>query len=602
MSDDIEIKIGTEMAESLRAFAELNKSIAAVVAKVDAVGKESQKTDQIQKRLGDEAKRVWESTRTAAERASLEQARYNKLLKDGYIDQETFNRAMEKLAPAAKTGFGTLKEWAGSAAGQLIGITSIASGVAAAIALVNSQFDQMRKREQAAAKQSLGEGPLIRNMGFALGKSADMTQEQVLERVDAISRKTGANRSALLEGAASVLSARGNRSASTAMDFLDTAATLNPSATGKELNDVAGGGLDLSKSSGANPKQAFGMIFEGMTQARVTDPSAFATNGVKAVANAMNLGVSMKEALALYGTFTQQSPDKTGAASGTGMVTFIEQINEAAQRVTPEAKSMEFFEKLELLRTDPKGMRERDEMVPITTPNISDRKKSRKGPKRPLTGEVVERPVMTALLTPGSDAVANLLSAGSSIPDLDRAGENYDRILSDQAENKALAPTRANEGFDAFDQSIVNLPDAARKEVIRSRLGDSLGKLPRNPLDFTNLINMAAFRSRTAAAGADETARIAIEYAERAKTGPNRVDLEAQSRSGFFGNLKPEREVREQVERRYQEAQSSLPAAIREQNQKLDELIQFLKAQAGGSVRSSANGAVPALRSGEKVP
>jgi hypothetical protein len=613
MSDDIEINIGTKMAESLRAFAELNKSVAAVVAKVDAVGKESQKTDQIQKRLGDEARRTWEATRTGAEKASQQQATYNKLLKDGYIDQETYNRAMQKLGPTAESSFSKLKGWASSTAGQIVSATAIVGTLQRALAAVNAEFDAVSRRQDRAAAQQLGEGPAIREMVRSLGSDADLTPSQATKLVGQIAYDTKADRGAAYQAAASVLSARGEKPASEVLNN-DLRATLklDPSFDGSKAGTIAPAGIQLRTFFGGTAEQAQGMLVAGQQTSNVGNAEQYAKGTVPFLLQAKNYGLTAKEAVGYTSAFTLGTGDTEGRFSGTGFVQYVKEVEETVLKLDPSMRGKSFQEMENFLMTDPRGIKVRDRMVGVLGKKLGENKRqSRKAPSDELSGEAKVLTTKIGMLTPGSKERGLLEASLAGTPNMEDADEFYNSLIAAQDTLAELQPLKLQESTRAFAQRKRSDPDRGLHGTMRKSLKEVLEESG-SSLQITQDMMLKEYELRSLVSGPEDASLRVQEMLEGEKRGLNPTFTQTMSNpeavlGGLFPTLSPVTELTGWRGRARAENEGSLSKADRAHNQEIDDLkkaiqewTETIKAIKGERV--TPNGAVPALRSGEKVP
>lgn len=87
-----------------------------------------------------EAERIYDSTRTAVEKYNIEQAKLNELLKAGYIDQDTYNRALEELKERTLDAGMSAKEMKSAFGDAFAGIVTGATSAREALANLLSTF------------------------------------------------------------------------------------------------------------------------------------------------------------------------------------------------------------------------------------------------------------------------------------------------------------------------------------------------------------------------------------------------------------------------------------------------------------------------------
>jgi len=578
MSDDLEINIGTKMAESLRAFAELNKSVATLVSKVDAVGKESQKTDQINRRLGEYAKQTWDSTRTAAEKASLEQAKFNKLLKDGSIDFDTFKRASSQFGVQSQTMFGRVKEWGASTAGQIIGATTATGAFLAALRMVGQELDANARRQDAAAAQARGESNPLRTLGLAVGSGADMNTTQAAEQVGLIAEKTKAKRGAIFTASAIAGSARGTkRTMSDAFPYVEAAARMNPGADGVEIGTIAGGALSLTQNEAGTPEQAIGLMYQGMKNARISNPMQYATGVVPGVLSMQKSGASAQEAMALLGALSLETGDATGSQSATAGVQLLSQVDEAVRTADPSVRGVEAQRKF-LFETDV-GRRIRDALVGPLSARIGDGKRlSKKLKPDELHGEEKTRAAMIEWLTPGSQTSRTYEAGLSSIPDMAGAGGAYADLLAQQKATPGLRSTEIREAGEAAVESLRNNAGAQSISEMRQQVNAIRAEDPSH-YEASKWARQKVFDGRMSIGGVTESDASQIALSELETFMPMQARIQRDRNPNYSAQSDP----------LLSDAQKALIKSI-------DDLRATIERQQSGGRGSSTNGSVPQLQ------
>lgn len=406
MSDDIEINFNTKMAEALRSFAEVTKAADGLVKKIDAIGKETHKTDQISRQLGNESRRVWEQTRTATEKAAQEQALYNKLLRDGYIDFETFSRASSKLGRESQSTWGKLKEWAGGAIGDMVGITSATGGLLAALRLVGAELEANARRQDAAAAQARGEADPSRKVGFALGAGADLNRDQAIARAGMIAAETKVDRSVVLSAYAQAIENRGGKSARVAGDYLQAAFAADRGLTAEDAGAAASAAMKITELQGGSTEQGYGVLYRGMQAAGVGDFAEY-SKAVNPGLNAMSKsGSTPQESLALFAAMKGQTDTSIGESTAAGLK-FYEKLEAKAR----EARSPAAGKGLTALRSwylnDPSGRIYGQRLL------------------AELHGSPEFTPAMREFLTPGSKTAQGYEDALAAIPTTAGGGSGY---------------------------------------------------------------------------------------------------------------------------------------------------------------------------------
>lgn len=582
--DDIEINITTKMAEALRAWSDLHNSISKVVAKVDSVGKESQKSNQIQKELGDSARRVWEQTRTTAERAELEQAKLNKLYKDGYIDVETYRRAQERLGSAGQTTWGRMKEWAGSAAGQILGVTSAAGALLAALRLVQDQLAANARLQDAAAGHQRSEANPIRTLLLSVGSGADMSGAQAVESIRGIAGKRKADVIESLAAASSVYSARGSRTVAEANAYFDAALRMNPSNP-EESGKVASAAMALTQNEAGTPEQAIGQIYQGMKSARVPNANQYVTGVIPGVTSMAKSGASSREAMALIGALSLETGDATGSQSATAGVQLLAQLDKAVRTVDPSVRGLEAQRKF-LFETDV-GKRLRDELVGPLAGRLGDGKRLKKSQTpAALHGEEKMLAAMVQFLTPGSQTAQTYEAGLASIPAMSGGSAAYEDLLVQQAAISGLETASISE---------------AGKSALQKLLGKSRGGAAAALRESVN--ELRAFDQSTPKVfqWAEQTGFDAL-MSKRDLTPVERYDIALNELDSIRPKYSP-RETLDRIGIGLADTRDGLSQDDRDLIEAINELTEELRSQKRAAMsRSSTNGPVPAVGRGERTP
>ena len=474
MSTDGQITVEwqSKMGELLRNTQDLTKEISKTTAALKGQGKEAQDVGNIQSRLQAAAKKTWEETRTGAEKTAQKVAEVNALYKRGFIDLDTYGRRMGQLGGESSGAFGKLKEFAGSAAGSIVGTVTVVGTLTAAVRQIGKELEAIDARQKRAAGQQVGMQNAVGDIVMSLGK-ADMTPNQVIARIDDIAKKTNARAPALMEAAGNVLSARGNLEASTAMEHIEGAAALGPGRDSSWLGMIAGSSLDLRKKYGGTAKQNIGMIIAGMETSRVKDAEAFATNVVPALMglSSPEYGLSAQEAIGLTSAMGSESGDLRGANSSTGSQNWIAQLNKALAGT--DAPKTGLLARLEWLDTNPQGRRIHDKLVgPLGAkydPELV--KKANRGEKiDPIHGEASTLPAQLGFLQAGSPARRALENAIAATPTMDDAGGRFDANLAQQAEIGLLQVAKIHNAGVSAEERFNNDPERGRIGALKEAL------------------------------------------------------------------------------------------------------------------------------------
>lgn len=141
----------TEVTKEFNQTLEETKTLAAIT-----IPKASLEVMSKRNELQNEAKRIFEQTRTPLEKYNIEMEKLNKLLKQGLIDQDTYNRAMEQnkqllgnMANESEDAFNLIKDRSKDAADSLIdNFAKAAFGVGDQVKSLKDTFSDFFKQLQ----------------------------------------------------------------------------------------------------------------------------------------------------------------------------------------------------------------------------------------------------------------------------------------------------------------------------------------------------------------------------------------------------------------------------------------------------------------------
>jgi len=152
---DVVLKLSAEEADLMRAILKSTQGFKGMTAEVAKGTKASREAAREQTRMGREAKRTWEQTRTPLERYNARLRDLGAMLRSGKINQDTFSRAVrqskQELREAGQAGKGVF------AGGMLQNLAGMAAGwlsISSAINVARQAFQEYRQiQDEAAQKQ-----------------------------------------------------------------------------------------------------------------------------------------------------------------------------------------------------------------------------------------------------------------------------------------------------------------------------------------------------------------------------------------------------------------------------------------------------------------
>lgn len=238
-------------------------------------------------------------------------------------------RSGGKSAQKVKGGFDSALGTLGKFAGAITGIGGVVGGISLAARQLFVEFQRIKELQQTdASRQIEFEQSLVQAVRNAAGL---FTGQEVKQIALDLEKETGVSPTKIAKAISSALSARGatNREqAQEAIDATSSALSYAPELSADEAAFVAGAGIDISKRFGFTPDQALGFMQNIGGLSRTTDLQKLAKNVVPAVNNLAQYGNTGQEAGSLVTALTQGIGDDTGEMTGTAAVRLAQQIKD----------------------------------------------------------------------------------------------------------------------------------------------------------------------------------------------------------------------------------------------------------------------------------
>lgn len=212
-------------------------------------------------------------------------------------------------------------------AGGLKGITGTLFGITTAVQLFKREIDGIKMRNENALESQLNVAAAQRSALSALGTGANISQKDLIRRIESQSFVLPATAYSVAESA---ISGSGNLGARRAIDTTIAAGEFAPHLDVGSLRSIASGALELQKSYPEyNARQAVAQVFQAMAIDRSEDPGQFAKNVIPGIANARAFGGG-KDSFGFMASFFsaigQRAGDPYGAVTRTAGINFMEQI------------------------------------------------------------------------------------------------------------------------------------------------------------------------------------------------------------------------------------------------------------------------------------
>jgi hypothetical protein len=341
---------------------------------------------------------------------------------------------------------------------SLTEFTTVAGLAAAGLKAIVKQYDDLKKRQDEAARRQTTNAAAEKKALINLGDDPKLSGDQYRKRIAKIAEKTGADTRDLHLAASSAFSAKGQLSSERALESVEEAAMLFPEDPAA-LETMAGASLDLQKKNpNMTGKQATGFMAALQGASRVKNLDQLAKNIVPAVVATQNFGDTEEQAGELAAGMSQALGDFSGEITKTATVQLASQLNDSLHKhkeLTSTQERIEFIQK---------------------NPNSPEARKlfARKG-EGMLHGEAQTLPAMRAMLTAGSKEADQLAAAKAAVPSAANAEAERDKLLKrigesplqQLADEERMLEAHANKGFLADKEG-------GRISVNRAGLGKNL--------------------------------------------------------------------------------------------------------------------------------
>lgn len=202
-----------------------------------------------------------------------------------------------------------------------------AAGFQKLLSMVNEELRIHQQLRKQAADQQISAGNASRRAIYALGKGADVTPEELTERVQ--KGAAGTDPAAAYLEAEAALSARGSMKASRALDTLEMIHRYRPDLPSEDRRHFVSAALELQKVYGSSAEEAVASTMEMIASARTTEAGKMARNLVQGITQSRAFGGdqdSFRYMAALQLGIGQRAGDPEGRVSRTGLLTFLRQL------------------------------------------------------------------------------------------------------------------------------------------------------------------------------------------------------------------------------------------------------------------------------------
>lgn len=340
---EIVISITGDEKKALESWARLKKAQDETDASLAKLGIRADQTGMSMQEMGRKGAQVFEQTRTPAERYGAQLEKLNTLLQKGKIDQDTFNRAVgqakEKFDEAGKAHQTAFGSEALSIVKTLAGALGIGTGLAGAIQMARKEYESFIEVQKKAKEVTLTEELVQRKALINLGVETPKERDAAIEKIKAMSARTGVSMKDLYERVSTAASAKGALSADQAMEAVEASALMMPGDTQGGIM-AAGAVLDLMKNQGGTAKANMGQLLAFQRMARVTDLAKTAEALPAVLLAGTSGGMDVKTSGALWAAITNAIGDVSGRTSQTATIKLFGELN----RLLPEKDVMKGVE------------------------------------------------------------------------------------------------------------------------------------------------------------------------------------------------------------------------------------------------------------------
>jgi len=279
-----------------------------------------------------EAAKLIEKLLTPQQKHAAAIKNISEMHKKGRLSIDQYNAALKaegaELAKNTESG-GGFSGMLGGLGGKLAGAAAGFMSIGAAITFVKNEYDALLERQGKSKDTNID---LAGAQSAALDNlDATMTPKDFAARMRKESKALGMNEKDLTVAASSALSAKGDKTASDAIDSVVASAKLNRFAP-DQLPAMAGSALDLGKQLDMKPEEALGFLLQTQRTARTVSLKGVTENIAPGIISGVNMGLPKENAAAVAASISGTSVDPTGATTGTTMSSLFMQLREFGKK------------------------------------------------------------------------------------------------------------------------------------------------------------------------------------------------------------------------------------------------------------------------------
>ena len=401
-----------------------------------------------------EAKQLIEQTATAQEKHTANLAKYNRLLQAGVITQEQYARAAAQSAEANRE---ITKNPFSGMIGEIKGIAAAWLSVHGVVRLVGMEIQNIRDRQKEASEAQRPYAEKLFEVAKNYGPVDDKILSELDEKARAISRRSGAKPTDVLDALNSALAGRVGgtvQDAEAATEMAVQIAQRTPEA-------MAATARSYLTERGAYPGKSMQEIAGEQMVAKQLSPTltdeAFAQHVGPHLATSKQFGNTYAEAAALSAVISQRMADTEGRISTNAFITMQTQLAQTLPGV--KGGTLEKIRALNL----PENAEVKAHLLGAMNSEWEERQK-RSGedsddPKSHLYGERKAFLSLVSLLNMDKDAMGEFHA-------------NLERMPNNRAEAEAITANYVNLRTNHPTQRGADLARRTEADIEREKLAD----------------------------------------------------------------------------------------------------------------------------------
>jgi len=299
-----------------------------------------------------ESKKIIDRLLTPQQKYEANIKRINELHAQGLLTTKQHTAALD----AEQAALSDIGSGADKSGGLIGGLTTKMAGfvaglgtASAVIGMLKSEYDALIQRQGKSRDANID---LAAAQSGALDNlDTTLSPEKFAERMRAVSKDLGMSERDLTVAASTALSAKGDKTASEAIDAVVASAKLNRFAP-DQLPAMAGSALDLGKHLQMGPEEALGFLMATQRTARTVSLKGVTENIAPGIISGVNTGLSKENAAAVAASISGTAVDPTGAETGTTMSAFFQQLKQFGSKEFGFTGGKEYQQKTAAIKSD----------------------------------------------------------------------------------------------------------------------------------------------------------------------------------------------------------------------------------------------------------